>query len=251
MPKKQRVLTYVALVIIAIAAVALGVSLVLQNQPAGAVKVELSSDPFPLAVGQNTLLIRLTNGDGSPVNDASIEVAALMHHGGSLPLRGQTSGGIDGEYRLPITWSMMGMWTLDVSAALPDQPDPLREQYELYIYPVPAANRSSQTTYRSASDNNALLAAVTEKEFWIVIPQGTEALMRTGQGDDIIPEEIRLKVGERSVLVIRNDDIAHHNVGPFFVRAGETIRQTFTSPGVLQGACSVNHRAVINIIVES
>jgi len=84
-----------------------------------------------------------------------------------------------------------------------------------------------------------------------VIPMGTQALMRSGQGDDVIPEEIRLDLSGRHVLVIRNDDIADHVVGPFFVRSGEIIRQRFTSPAEFQGVCTIRHGAEVSIIVES
>jgi hypothetical protein len=70
-------------------------------------------------------------------------------------------------------------------------------------------------------------------------------------GDDVIPADIRLNLSGQHVLVIRNDDIADHTVGPFFVRAGETIRQNFTQAAVFQGTCTIRHNADINIVVEA
>jgi hypothetical protein len=248
MSRKLRLITLI--VVMTIIAVAGGVVLLRQNQPPGSVEIRLSSDPFPLAVGPATLLVSLVNSDGTPVENASVEVTGQMEHTG-MPLSGQTNSSQNGEYRLDMTISRMGSWRFDVTATLPDQPEPLQEQYEVFVYPIPMRNRSSRTTYRSASALNALLRARSDDELWIVIPQGTEAMMRMGDSEDIIPEEIRLKLGGQNVLVIRNDDIAHHNVGPFFVQAGETIRQEFSSPTILQGACSINHGAEVSIIVES
>ena len=236
-----------AVVILAIPIVA-AVTLLPGTQPPDPVRIDLSSEPFPLAVGPSTLLVSVSAG-GAPVVNATVEITGESGHSG-MPLSASSSSGEDGEYRLALTVPRTGSWTFEVTATLPDQPDPVREQFDVYVYPIPQRSHASAMTYRSASERNALLQSQSSDELWIVIPQGTEAMMRAGQGDDIIPEEIRLWLDGQDVLVIRNDDIAHHNVGPFFVQAGETIRQEFSSPTVLQGACSINHGAEVNIIVE-
>jgi hypothetical protein len=249
--RKVRVRFLAAAVTILVLVIIIAAALFLQDQPLSTVQIRLSSEPFPLAVGPTTLLISLTNDDGAPVDNASIEVVGHMSHAGMLPLAGRTSASSNGQYRVSIPWTMMGSWTVDVTAELPGRSEVVQERFEVFAYPVPPANAGGQTTYRSVTEMNTLLASKSSDEFWIVIPQGTEAMMRMGQGDDVIPEEIRLKLDGQNVLVVRNDDIADHNVGPFFVRAGETIRQEFSSPAVLQGACSINHGAEVYIVVES
>jgi hypothetical protein len=105
------------------------------------------------------------------------------------------------------------------------------------------------TTFRSASEINALVSDPA-RELAIVIPQGTQALIRLGQAEDLIPTEIRLNVSGQNTLVIQNNDIVDHTIGPFLVRSGEVVRQKFTSPSVYQGVCSLNVAEAISIIVE-
>jgi hypothetical protein len=173
-----------------------------------------------------------------------------MTHEGMLPVAGDASES-NGQYRAFVTLSMMGDWIVDVSAQLPQQTTPLHERFEIYVYPVVPPDNGSLMRYRSVGEIEALLASSPSQEYWIVIPQGTQAMMRMGQGDDVIPEVIRLDLSGQPTLVIRNDDIAAHTVGPFFVRSGETIRQQFTSPAEFQGVCSIRHGAEVSIIVES
>jgi hypothetical protein len=220
-----------------------------REQPAGGVEIGMSSDPFPLAVGQTTLLISLADADGTPVNDAAIEISASMDMQGMLPQTGQTDVASNGEYRVPIIWPMMGEWTIAVTATLPNQR--LQEQFDVFIYAVPPTNESNRASYPSVSDVNAEVSSNSADEFWIVIPLGTQAMIRSGMGEDVIPADIRLNLSGQHILVIRNDDIADHTVGPFFVRAGETIRQNFTQTAVYQGTCTIRHNADINLVVEA
>ncbi|MGF1599890.1 MAG: hypothetical protein ACFCVK_23760 [Acidimicrobiales bacterium] len=71
-----------------------------------------------------------------------------------------------------------------------------------------------------------------------VIPAGSGDAIDRGEALEILPPELSLEVGE--VLEIVNDDDRGHLVGPFFVGAGETLRQRFASPGEYQGICTVH-----------
>jgi hypothetical protein len=70
------------------------------------------------------------------------------------------------------------------------------------------------------------------------IPDGTGEAMDRGEEVEILPAELAVEVGQ--VLEIVNRDDRGHLVGPFFVGAGETLRQEFTSPGQFQGICTVH-----------
>ena len=240
-----------ALVTIVLIAIAVGVWAVSRQPTPLNVQIRLHSDPYPLSVGPSTLLVSLSDAEGAPVDGARIQVASQMMHAGSLSLTHTSTGALDGEYHVPIIWPMMGQWTVDVTAELPDERGTVREQFMLFIYAVPPFNTGDQTTYRSVSEINALVSADPERELWIVIPQGTQELIKTGQGDELIPAEIRLQANGRNILVIRNDDIADHTIGPFFVRSGETVRQQFTEAAIFEGTCSVRHSDDISIIVEA
>lgn len=70
------------------------------------------------------------------------------------------------------------------------------------------------------------------------ILEGTGEAMDRGEEVDILPAELDVRVGQ--VLEIVNQDDRGHLVGPFFVGAGETLRQEFTSPGTFEGICTVH-----------
>ena len=213
--------------------------------------VQLRSDPFPLNVGPTDLLVSLVNADGTAVEDAVVHISAQMNHPGMTSLESQPVTASGGLYRVPLIWPMAGQWILNITAALPDRADPVREQFVVFVYPTPPYLSFSQSSYRSQSEINAVVTANQAHEFWIVIPQGTAQMLISGEDHDLIPDEIRLQTSGRNVLVIRNDDLADHTIGPFFVQAGETIRQTFTQPAVFQGTCSIKHSDEISIIVEA
>lgn len=88
-----------------------------------------------------------------------------------------------------------------------------------------------------------------EAEYWFEIPIGAGEALDAGTPLEILPAELRAQVGESIEIV--NDDIRGHLVGPWFVGAGETLRQEFTSPGEFIGICTVHPSGEIKVIVES
>lgn len=226
------------------------VIVVLFLQPAqthAAVQLQMASNPFPLAVGRTTLYFSLSDTQGRPVSDAVIAVAAQMDKPGMVPLRGQSRQTADGLYEVSLVWPMTGNWTLSVHAQAGETL--LQEQYKVFVYTVSPRVDAQLNRFRSVRETGELITD-TGRELLIFIPLGTEAQMRSGHSEDIIPENILLQVGGQDTLVIQNDDIADHTIGPFFIRSGELIRQTFTQPAVYQGTCSVNDSTLVNIIVE-
>jgi len=71
-----------------------------------------------------------------------------------------------------------------------------------------------------------------------LIPAGTAQLLASGERIEIVPAELNVRVGD--VLRIVNEDDRGHIIGAFYVGAGETLVQTFSSPGELSGECSVH-----------
>jgi len=125
----------------------------------------------------------------------------------------------------------------------------IEDEFVAFVFSVPEENMSSRDTYASMTAIEVAQAAHPD-EYWIIIPQGTAAQIREGHGDDVMPTEIRLYTDGQNTLVLKNNDIADHTIGPFFVRAGETLRQTFNTPQVFEGVCSVRHDSTVKIIVE-
>jgi hypothetical protein len=79
-------------------------------------------------------------------------------------------------------------------------------------------------------------AGVVEHDYRI--PPGTGERLDAGEEVAILPPVLEAQVGETIRIV--NDDDRGHVVGIFFVGAGETLSQTFTSPGVFSGSCTVH-----------
>lgn len=79
---------------------------------------------------------------------------------------------------------------------------------------------------------------VGDADYAYVIPPGAGEALDQGQPLEVLPGEMTVAVGE--VIEIVNDDDRGHLVGPFFVGAGETLRQRFASPGEFVGVCTVH-----------
>ena len=77
-----------------------------------------------------------------------------------------------------------------------------------------------------------------DADYLYTIPVGSGDAIDRGEPLEILPAELQVKVGE--VIVIVNEDDRGHLIGPFFVGAGETLRQKFSSPGTFIGECSVH-----------
>lgn len=80
-----------------------------------------------------------------------------------------------------------------------------------------------------------------------VVPAGTTEKIFFGETVDIMPARVELDVGD--TLVVRNDDSETMVVGPFTVRAGETLTQHFQRPQTLIGECTLSGSGTIEIVV--
>lgn len=89
-------------------------------------------------------------------------------------------------------------------------------------------------------------AAAANYEY--TIPEGAGVALDEGTPLTILPGELEVRVGETIKIV--NDDDRGHNVGPWFVGAGETLRQAFTSEGSFEGNCTVHPSGtlVLNVL---
>ena len=95
----------------------------------------------------------------------------------------------------------------------------------------------------------AEIEAVGNAEYRFEIPPGAGEARDAGTPLEILPAELRAKVGESIEIV--NEDDRGHLVGPWFVDAGETLRQEFTSPGEFIGICTVHPSGEIKVIVDA
>ncbi len=80
------------------------------------INIAVSVADEALAVGEATLIITLTDANGAPINDASLEVRGDMNHAGMQPVLRSAQDGEAGIYRVPFEWTMGGDWFVEVTA---------------------------------------------------------------------------------------------------------------------------------------
>jgi hypothetical protein len=82
------------------------------------------------------------------------------------------------------------------------------------------------------------------------IPQGTWARRMSGDPVRILPDHIRLTLGLRDILVLRNHDAVPQVFGPTLMMPGQSFRLPFERAAEYQFACSAHASGQMTIIVE-
>lgn len=82
------------------------------------------------------------------------------------------------------------------------------------------------------------------------IPKGTWSSRMSGQNVEILPSSIRLTLGLRDVLVLRNLDEVPQTFGPTLMMPGQSFRLPFERAAEYQFACSAHASGQMSIIVE-
>lgn len=95
---------------------------------------------------------------------------------------------------------------------------------------------------------SALISALGSEELVVEVPEGTAERMAAGEQIELLPRTLEVEVGDR--LVVVNRDEVTHEVGPYTVAAGQTLAQTFTSPGTIEGLCTLHPSGAITIVVR-
>ena len=95
--------------------------------------------------------------------------------------------------------------------------------------------------------NDAEVSAVADYDF--SIPEGAGLALDAGTPLNILPARLDARVGQ-TIQIVNNDDRGHL-VGPWFVGANETMRQTFASPGEFIGECTVHPSGEIRVIISA
>lgn len=88
-----------------------------------------------------------------------------------------------------------------------------------------------------------------EATYAYTIPLGAGDAYDAGTPLEILPGRLDATVGETILIV--NEDTRGHLIGPWFVGEGETLRQTFASPGEFIGECSVHPSGEIRVIISA
>lgn len=213
-----------------------------------AVHIEMKSNPYPLVIGSGTLFFSVLDSGGEAVNVKTFDVAVDMNHAAMISLYTSVSRTGPNTFTAPVIWSMAGEWYVHVTAVL-ESGETLSDKFFGYVYPTVVTASDYENQFRSESQNRAVTTDA-EHEYVIIIPQGTQAMQLSGMvGEMVFPEEIRLKVSGKNTLVIRNNDLVTHTIGPYTVGPGELIRQTFSAPNTFVGVCTVG-MSTVSIIIE-
>ena len=84
------------------------------------VSIELTVEPAQPAAGPAQLIITITDQNGQPIDNATLEIEGNMTHAGMVPVFAQTTGGENGRYTVPFEWTMGGDWSVTVEVSLED-----------------------------------------------------------------------------------------------------------------------------------
>ncbi len=82
------------------------------------------------------------------------------------------------------------------------------------------------------------------------IPQGTWKRRMSGDKVEILPTQIRLTLGVRDILVLRNRDDVPQIFGPTLMMPGQSFRLPFEQAAQYQFACTAHASGQMTIIVE-
>ena len=82
------------------------------------------------------------------------------------------------------------------------------------------------------------------------IPQGTWARRMAGDKVEILPQQIRLTLGVRDVLLLRNSDDVPQQFGPTVMMPGQSFRLPFEVASTYTFACTAHASGQMTIVVE-
>jgi hypothetical protein len=88
------------------------------------------------------------------------------------------------------------------------------------------------------------------REAVYVIPKGTWERRMAGEKLDILPQEIRLALGVRDILVLRNQDDVPQQFGPVLIMPGQSFTMPFRQASSYQFACSLHVSGQLIVLVE-
>jgi hypothetical protein len=82
------------------------------------------------------------------------------------------------------------------------------------------------------------------------IPKGTWARRMSGDKVEILPDHIRLTLGLRDILVLRNQDDVPQIFGPTLMMPGQSFRLPFDRAAEYTFACTAHASGQMIIVVE-
>jgi hypothetical protein len=95
------------------------------RQTAEASTLQITLTPAPEGAAGTYLTVHVADPQGQPVTDATVALEGNMNHAGMAPVitegvQDQADGAVDGVYRVPFGFTMLGDWIITVSVTRPD-----------------------------------------------------------------------------------------------------------------------------------
>ncbi len=81
-------------------------------------QVTFATDPAPPVQDMGTAIVVIKDKAGQGVDGARVSIEANMAHAGMKPEYADATIGANGEYRMPLDWSMGGSWYVEAKITL-------------------------------------------------------------------------------------------------------------------------------------
>ena len=82
------------------------------------------------------------------------------------------------------------------------------------------------------------------------IPRGTSERRLAGEDLEILPHTIRLTLGQKDVLALKNNDKAPHIFVPTLIMPGQTFRLPFTTASTNSFMCTAHADGQLTVVVD-
>ena len=89
-----------------------------------------------------------------------------------------------------------------------------------------------------------------ERAYLLDIPPGALARRQAGDIAAALPQTVRLTLGVRDVLHIKNRDAVPHYLGAILIRPGKDLRLPFEQPGSQEFTSSAHFGGKLTVLVE-
>lgn len=118
---------------------------------------------------------------------------------------------------------------------------------------VPVATAAPIATLAANAGGAGGAAAVTSsgREIVFAIQPGTAERQAAGEVVAMFPPEIKMTLGSRDILVIRNDDTVPVSIDGLLLDPGQKATQKYFTTGIFTLVCSTDyHNERVKIVVE-
>jgi len=92
--------------------------------------------------------------------------------------------------------------------------------------------------------------AAGSREQLFEIPAGTYARRAAGDKAEILPAQIRLTLGVKDILVLKNLDKVPQTFGPVLIMPGQSFKMPFGVAGDVQFECTAHASGQMRIVVD-